>query len=106
PTTKRPGEVHYWVSRGRKTEPEPVDIATFPMEFWAWWGLLNPQWRVKEGVLVQSGSGSWTELEKPGINGLLSVLYCLKWWEASVETDAERLEWERAVRDVLWTLEQ
>ncbi|KAJ7621441.1 hypothetical protein FB45DRAFT_707048, partial [Roridomyces roridus] len=105
-TAKRPVQVSKWVGIGRTKDPAGVEIGMSPAQFWAWWVQINPSWRKKAGTLVQEGTGSWDELNKPGMNGLLNVLACLRWWDAVVETKQQRDEWDRAVADVRWALEQ
>ena len=39
----------------------------------------------------------------PGVNGLLNVLMCLKWWAKAVNSEpGER--WKAGVADVTWVL--
>ena len=71
-------------------------------EWWAWWRILNPDWRQRNGELVQEGEGSWDVLRCLGQNGLLNVVVCLKWWFSSMETPSDG--WKRAVADVKWVL--
>lgn len=55
-----------------------------------------------DGTLKQAEEGEWAELEKPGVNGFLSVLIALKWWKEG-GGDGDWAEW---VADVTWVLER
>ncbi|KIJ14163.1 hypothetical protein PAXINDRAFT_79801 [Paxillus involutus ATCC 200175] len=68
----------YWL-------PPIRDLNKFCAEFWAWWSTLQPKWRVlplQPGTLhtIHEVAGDWTTLDKPGLNGFLSILAALKWW--------------------------
>ena len=46
-------------------------------------------------------------MDKPGVNGFLSVLAALNWWGAQIKVDgAESYLWHAAVADVRWVIEQ
>ncbi|TFK81530.1 hypothetical protein K466DRAFT_604430 [Polyporus arcularius HHB13444] len=54
---------------------------------------------------VGSGEGPWDDLVQPGQNGMLLVLLSLVWWYGIVE-ESSRGDWDAAVRDVAWVLDQ
>lgn len=105
----RPPAVQWWVSRRRRYDRDPPieSSSTFGSAWWVWWDALNPDWRNRvEGHLerVRMGTGAelWTDLVRPGKNGLLSIVACLWWWgKIKASDDAE---WEEAVQDVLWVV--
>ncbi|KAJ7710205.1 hypothetical protein B0H16DRAFT_1256854, partial [Mycena metata] len=104
PTTSRPAEVGIWVKNARKGTPQ-VNVETFSKQWWEWWQAINPKGRVVEGQLAQiegGEQGGWEGLRRPGQNGFLNVVVCLRWWRvaAGKETD----NWKRAVGDVKWVL--
>ncbi|KAJ7768838.1 hypothetical protein B0H16DRAFT_1246912, partial [Mycena metata] len=101
PTANRPKEVGAWVKNARKGKPALTGGVEGLKEQWdIWWRGINPEWRIREGELVQEGSGSWEVLRCPGQNGFLNVLMSLKWWH-----DGTSEEWRRAAGDVKWVLE-
>ncbi|KAI6145953.1 hypothetical protein BKA82DRAFT_4016120 [Pisolithus tinctorius] len=52
-------------------------------------------------------AGGWTELNKPGLNGFLSVIDALHWWGSKIEARAAQYGlWNAAVADVCWVMEQ
>ncbi|KAJ7725578.1 hypothetical protein B0H16DRAFT_1736105 [Mycena metata] len=109
-TTNRPTEVQWWIQRARKGTPPIKDPAAFAGSWTRWWCGLNPTWRRGDGgidaMLKEGGGeeGEWDALDVRGVNGLLSVLMCLKWWRNAVEE--EEKDWVMAVADVTWVLEQ
>lgn len=80
-------------------------VSSFSKDWWAWWRVLNPVWRVRDGELVREGTGSWDNLRRPGKNGLLNIMACLKWWHGRLKSDLEREDWMRAQVDILWVLQ-
>jgi hypothetical protein len=56
--------------------PEITDLNKFEAGFWTWWGSLQPEWR--EGF--QQVNGDWEVLQRPGINGIVSMLAALFYW--------------------------
>ncbi|KAJ7027249.1 hypothetical protein C8F04DRAFT_1189686 [Mycena alexandri] len=99
----RPSEVGYWVKCARKGAPNILDVKVFATQWLRWWGSINPKWRVGvDGSLKRVEEGAWEEMERPGANGFLSVLICLRWWkEAGGGGD-----WTDAVEDVTWAMER
>ncbi|KAJ7025305.1 hypothetical protein C8F04DRAFT_1269332 [Mycena alexandri] len=102
-TNGRPTEIGHWVKCVRKGTPNIGDVGAFASSWQGWWKRINPKWRVAaDGVLMQAEQGEWTELEKLGVNGFLSVLIALRWWK-EVGGDAD---WAKSVADVTWVLER
>ncbi len=59
----------------------------------------------------QTGMGDWSVLDKPGQNGLLSVLAGLTWWgetmyksEMAVVDARWQVEWECAMEDMHYVM--
>jgi hypothetical protein len=46
-------------------------------------------------------------LHKPGINGLLAVFACLKWWINAIEVlnVGNKGQWAHTVLDVVWVMQ-
>ncbi|KAJ6448528.1 hypothetical protein C8R45DRAFT_762444, partial [Mycena sanguinolenta] len=100
-----PKEVGAWVKRARKGIPH-VSTATFPSTWRAWWAAINPGWRRSEGELAHKANRDFKVLECLGINGFLNVIACLKWWHMALSMEESAAEWQDAVGDVRWVLEQ
>ncbi|KAG2101827.1 uncharacterized protein F5147DRAFT_655152 [Suillus discolor] len=82
-----PVEVHWWISRGRKGKPTIPDLNAFMLRWWSWWITLQPEWRkcqaptlTTSAILPHTDDSNWDTLNKPGANGMLSVVATLKWW--------------------------
>ncbi|KAG2145303.1 uncharacterized protein EDB93DRAFT_1104761 [Suillus bovinus] len=104
-------EVHWWISHGHKGKPTILNLATFIMQWWSWWLTLQPEWRSCQAptltacaILPRTDDGSWDSLNKPGANGMLSVVATLKWWADN--TDGKDLCWQEAADDVMWVLDR
>ncbi|KAG1907622.1 uncharacterized protein F5891DRAFT_1180646 [Suillus fuscotomentosus] len=106
-----PVKVHWWISRGRKGKPTIPNLASFIMQWWYWWLVLQPEWRSCQAptlttcaILPRTDDGSLDCLNKPGANGMLSVVATLKWWADN--TDGKDSCWQEAVDDVMWVLDR
>lgn len=114
---ERPGVVQAWLARGRKWE-KVVDLpilgsqkkgGTYIGSWWRWWALVQPEEReLVNGDLTKPGEVDWSQMSTlHGRNGMLQVMATLLWWGDHAYDDEEaRLEWERAVDDVAWVLQE
>ncbi|KAI6040511.1 hypothetical protein EDC04DRAFT_2544841, partial [Pisolithus marmoratus] len=92
--------------------PPIQDVNKFANVFWTWWCELQPTWRnvlmpetAKSVPALCTVAGEWKELDKPGLNGFLSVITTLKWWGAKIKVgDAQFALWNVAVSDVSWVM--
>ncbi|THU81170.1 hypothetical protein K435DRAFT_694121 [Dendrothele bispora CBS 962.96] len=115
PTTKRPVAVPVWVKNARKEScPKKVGaVETFRNEVLVWWNTMQPDWRILDkddldtGEWVKEVKGQWGKLRCPGINGLYSVMACLRWWAVSEIGQEGRLseQWTRLLQDVVWVMD-
>ncbi|KAJ7437069.1 hypothetical protein B0H11DRAFT_2255634 [Mycena galericulata] len=104
-----------WISTGRKLNYDPClpDLEELRTKFWRWWRGLQPEERrVEEGVLSRKGGIDWAGLrDYSGKNGLLQATMVLGWWGNKVHRKTggsaeEVAQWELAVDDVAWALEE
>lgn len=116
--TGRPEDLKAWKKHGRftrgcKFRPKNIDSSEkFANVFWAWWKSMNPAWRTVENSseLLQTNTGSWDVLRRPGVNGLYSVFISLVWWALQerweVKNDCATLSvrWKSALKDVEFAL--
>ncbi|KAG1895954.1 uncharacterized protein F5891DRAFT_907623, partial [Suillus fuscotomentosus] len=108
----RPAEVHWWISCGRKGKPTIPDLNAFVLRWWSWWITLQPEWRkcqaptlTTSAILPRTDDSNWDTLNKPGANGMLSVVATLKWWADGADGKGyEDSRWEDAADDVVWVL--
>lgn len=101
-TTSRPECIKMWIARARSSKWHPkIDLDVFEGEFWCWWKSLQPEWRQS----LQQEGGDITVLDKPGANGIVSVIVALFYWGKALGSGRETSsEWLRAVKDVEWVL--
>ncbi|KAJ7642661.1 hypothetical protein DFH06DRAFT_999755 [Mycena polygramma] len=106
PAKKRPTQIKDWVGRARNPNftPEIPDVEEYGEEWWGWWVDINPAWRQKKRPMKRGDGPSWACLDINGQNGFLNVLVGLKWWRDELEEGSP--DWEEAVDDVTWVLQQ
>ncbi|KAG5222179.1 Hrd protein [Salix suchowensis] len=103
-TGNRPLEVKWWISRGRKytvSIERPVD--DYAEQWWAGGTASNlraPLVR-PEGVQDVPQVADWTALDKPGVNGFLTVVATLAWWGAKLKEEKHATQLERLEDDQL-----
>ncbi|KAI0716930.1 hypothetical protein C8Q76DRAFT_616890, partial [Earliella scabrosa] len=105
----RPEAIGRWLRVDRRVlakTPNMPNEAEYADMWWSWWGGLQPGWRIRgpSGRPCTGGEGPWDELSVPGKNGMLIVLLSLLWWHGIMSET--RGDWEAAVRDVVWVLQQ
>ncbi|KAK7015173.1 SERTA domain-containing protein 3 [Paramarasmius palmivorus] len=116
PTKNRPDAVLFWSKRARKcaAPPDTKDAQVFGDSVVEWWNTMMPCWRTKDdkGNWAATGEGDWGGLRCPGLNGLLSIMACLKWWLISEcggslgSLDNASSQWQALFNDVCWVLKQ
>lgn len=111
PAKERPECVSEWIRRGRPPAWMPAITAVSKLEtaFHTWWVSLQPKWRVSsKGAIITTDLESgddWDHLQKPGLNGLLSVLVGLFYWGRTLKRSAKQHEaWATCVDDCIFVL--
>jgi hypothetical protein len=79
--------------------------------WWRWWRKLQPEERslLENGLLLRPETVDWSRMaQMNGNNSFLQVMAGLTWWGelAYKRGEEEREEWDAAVDDVTWVLEQ
>lgn len=107
----RPAEISMWMKNHRRWTDIPIkDISVFSKAWWVWWTALQPQTRTPDASCEIDGTMAlpapsfdmdWTNLRKPGRNGLLLIMLALSWWGRASGNDGS---WSRAVVDVRATI--
>ena len=102
---KRPSCISNWIQQAHIPTYHPIilDLHKFESDFLAWWASLQPKWR-HGSKLLRMGGNDWEPLRRTGVNGLLSVLAALFFWQYVIgkgETGA----WERSLDDMVWALQ-
>ncbi|KDR70911.1 hypothetical protein GALMADRAFT_144381 [Galerina marginata CBS 339.88] len=99
----RPASISEWIQRARSPGYRPqFDTKEFQTDFWKWWIALQPGWRrIKAGTTSRDITGDWGTLDKPGANGLASVVAALFFWGYGLgERRKASSSWTSAVDDV------
>ena len=84
PAANRPEAVKAWIQRARSPSwrPSVPDIKSYEAEYMLWWATLQPAWRRSNtrNIIFSKVDGDWESLQRPGLNGLLSVMAGLLFW--------------------------
>ncbi|THU80791.1 hypothetical protein K435DRAFT_563900, partial [Dendrothele bispora CBS 962.96] len=119
PTSNRPGAIQAWVKNARKdrlpvTENDPMTFGNAVLD---WWNSLQPDWRgldqegmvdILERAWLKEVEGQWGKLRCPGINGLSSIMACLRWWlDLNLQSGKGMPgdEWHVMLEDVVWVMD-
>ena len=108
-TLHRPKVVKDWIERARPTTWRPIidNVADLEKSYSVWWASLQPAWRHFEDGSLRTDlvDGDWSELRRPGVNGVLNVLVALFYWGLLVVGDNKvRQRWLLAVEDCTMVL--
>ncbi|KAJ3817221.1 hypothetical protein F5880DRAFT_1493276 [Lentinula raphanica] len=113
PSTGHP-QVFAWWFQNRKTvtrlppDDKFGDTAKFSSEWWVRYSMFNPQWRERDAsgriVVNGEGEGDWDEFNRPGQNGMLSLVVSLHWWYHRLDSPSS--DWLSALRDIAWVLSE
>ncbi|KAJ8509187.1 hypothetical protein ONZ45_g8617 [Pleurotus djamor] len=127
---KRPGEIQWWIHRGRRQPVVISNVDTFSTEWWSWWKSMQPEWRevhdvdgsltVKNRVFdlaISEVPDAWSTMDKHGANGFLSVVASLGWWGSHLAKMYPRWNcwtmadphghcWDDAAVDVIWVMQR
>ena len=115
--TSCPACIGHWIERAQSpTWQVPIkDLSQFAADFLAWWRSLQPGWHVVCGAsALARTSGDLEPIQRPGPNGLVSILVALFFWHfasgrtkssESVWLNGGKEVWEDAVDDVHWIFE-
>ncbi|KAF7321646.1 Jumonji superfamily protein [Mycena kentingensis (nom. inval.)] len=99
PAKQRPSQVAWWVSRARPDTLPPIsDPAKFGSDVALWWSSLVPKNSAearKEGLRVLS--------TVPGINGMYSVMSCMRWW---YRKQGACEEWTATMNDIVEAMKE
>jgi hypothetical protein len=104
-TTSCPVCIAAWIAWAHSAKWRPIikDANEFEEQFWCWWTSVQPEWRKD----LEQGEGDWQVLQKPGANGIISVLAALFYWGIALgDRQESSLGWLRALGDVKWVLQQ
>ncbi|KAJ3965285.1 hypothetical protein EV361DRAFT_810960 [Lentinula raphanica] len=113
PSTGRPKAFAWWFQNRKTVTRLPPDdkfgdTAKFSLEWWKWYSIFNPVWRERDAsgriVVNGEGEGEWDEFDRPGQNGMLSLVVSLHWWYHCLDSPSS--DWLSALRDISWVLSE
>ncbi|KZV60144.1 hypothetical protein PENSPDRAFT_538694, partial [Peniophora sp. CONT] len=83
----RPGEVRWWLARGRKfASPPTIEfLKGYGEEMRSWYTNAMPAWRdvgANHWPLLRANRGGddWDQTRRGGANGLAIFIIALSWW--------------------------
>lgn len=91
----------------------PIKLDEFPLEWCAWWLVIQPSWRQEvtnsswPPSQVTASKSDWTPLKKAGLNGFYLVMLTLSWWAWAIAKSPVPIpytEFDVAVADAEWVL--
>ena len=95
-TDVRPPEIGAWMKNRRPwRDVEIKDVEKFARQWRAWWNTLQPKSR--SGEAEPTVDMDWSQLQKPGKNGILLIMMSLVWWGKASNRDEG---WSKAISDV------
>lgn len=105
--------MHNWLHIGRKWEAVPdingTIVGSYSMAWWAWWKHLKPE-GLKTCLSRDASHGTydWGATWKGSQNGFYIVVLALGWWFLGAHNNNGHgiNGCERALDEVLWTLDQ
>ncbi len=113
-----PPDVHAWIQGGRKTVPHKhmKDVTTAHSNWWAYWKLLQLDWHgikeVKDPLshmhCQDDITGDWGELEKQGINEVVSLVTGLGFWGMLCKGGMhhQKDQWDDTVEEMKWVFQK
>lgn len=113
PTTSRPDEVSFWIkarSYNPRNIPHVPDVTAYSDGWKKWWMSCQPAWRQDKGWPLpreNTSAANWAiKAGARGRNGLFLVILSTAWWASSVQSTKDWAEFDEAVDDVQWVIEQ
>jgi hypothetical protein len=74
-TTSHLACITAWIAQAHSAKWRPIikNANEFKEQFWCWWISVQPKWRKD----LKQREGDWQVLQKPRVNGIISVLAAL-----------------------------
>jgi len=89
--------------------PFVADLSSYRGGWVAWWTSCQPAWRQDKGWPLPRDNASttnWVKVGARGQSGLFLVIMSTTWWAASIKSEKDRAEFDEAVDDVRWVIDQ
>ena len=92
-----------------KDIPFVSDLGQYARAWTEWWTFCQPSWRQDGGWPLPKDdqtSTNWCKVGNHGRNGLFLVVMSTTWWASSVQSTKDWTEFDEAVEDVQWVIDQ
>lgn len=89
--------------------PFVSNVSSYRDSWIKWWTSCQPDWRRGKGWPLprdNEGTTNWIKIGVRGRNGLFLVVISTAWWAYSIRSEEEWVEFDKAVDDVGWVIEQ
>ena len=96
-------------SYNAKDIPFISDLGLYAREWTEWWTLCQPLWRQNGGWPLprdDQNATNWCKVGGRGRNGLFLVVMSTTWWASSVQSAKDWVEFDEAVEDIQWVIDQ
>ncbi|KAF9781857.1 hypothetical protein BJ322DRAFT_1010522 [Thelephora terrestris] len=108
----RPEEVTKWM-KTRSYLPAHIpfisNVSSYRDGWMKWWTSCQPPWRRGKGWPLprdNEGTTNWVKIGARGQNGLFLVVVSTTWWAFSIRSEEEWVEFDKAVDDIRWVIDQ
>ena len=89
--------------------PFVSDVPSYREGWTQWWTSCQPPWRRGKGwplPRVNEGTTNWAKMGTRGQSGLFLVVFSTVLWVYSIQSEEEWVEFDKAVDDVEWVINQ
>lgn len=89
--------------------PFVLDVSSYREDWIIWWTLCQPPWRREKGWPLprdNENATNWVKFGARGQSGLFLVVISTTWWAYSIRSKEEWVEFDKAVEDLEWVINQ
>ena len=89
--------------------PFVANVSSYRSNWIKWWTLCQPAWRQDSGWPLPRdsvGTTNWAKACAQGQNGLFLIIMSTTWWAASIMSEQDWAEFDKAVDDIHWVIDQ
>ena len=89
--------------------PFIANVSSYRSNWIKWWTSCQPAWRQDSGWPLPRdsvGTTNWAKACAQGQNGLFLIIMLTTWWVASITSEQDWAEFNEAVDDIHWVIDQ
>ena len=89
--------------------PFVPDVCSYRDEWIVWWSLCQLAWRWQNEWLLPRDNAittNWGKVGAHGQSGLFLIIMLTTWWAQSIESESNWAQFDKAVDDVQWVVDQ